>query len=255
MKNLIAKSSMNFTSEEVKDSLSVRDLAFVYPGFNLGPITLAIAASCKIVGLIGPNGAGKTTLMSVIAGIIPGASGVVNLDGAILDDLGRRKLIAFTGVDDIWYQRLTFRQHLDLLRPFYPTWSRDIETDLLKRFAIPEKKSLGTASAGMRAKFALVAAFARQPNMLLFDEPWNALDPTSREEFSEALRTSRDLLPGPIIVSSHELEQIDQLADLFIFVANGRIIASGNRQNLMEDSNLPVGARLVDLYMTLENHA
>lgn len=192
-----------------------------YPSFTLGPISLDIEG---ITGLVGPNGAGKTTLLRALAGQLPHARGQVAKDGQVLDDLARRKSLALCISPESLYRNLSFAQHLQFLRGFYANWSMEIEIDLIKRFNIPLSKVVGAASAGTIIKFSLLVAFARRAEGILFDEPWNSLDPTVRFEFSDELVRLRLETGSDVLISSHDLSLLEAIAPSVSFLACGKII-------------------------------
>jgi ABC-2 type transport system ATP-binding protein len=212
--------------------LTCRTLSFAYPGFTLGPISLSFEPG--IIGLIGENGAGKTTLMAALGGMLPGLTGEIFLSGDILSAKARRQRVAFAALRDVLYPSLSFSEHLRFLRTFYPTWSLEIERDLVRRFNIPTEKRAGAASSGTKSKFWLLVALARRADAILFDEPWNTLDPAGRDDFSSELRAIAKEANIPIIVSSHELEQLERIIDSFHIISEGRIVSSGDRSVLGE---------------------
>ncbi|MGB8798838.1 MAG: ABC transporter ATP-binding protein [Candidatus Aquilonibacter sp.] len=217
-------------------TLDLTAVTVKYPQFTLGPLDLKLEPG--LTGLIGPNGAGKTTLLSAIAGVLPIAEGSFFLNGHRTDEIRRRKVFAFFPSSDYYYPSATFGEHLAFLRHFYrETWSNDVQDELIKRFNIPLSLAIGSASSGTRSKFTLLLCFARQAEALVLDEPWNTLDPSARDEFdSELLRLRREQNPV-IIVSSHELAQIQAVCSSAIFLAKGEIIAIRPLDNASSASN------------------
>jgi len=215
-------------------------LSFSYPDFIVGPIDFTFKSG--ITGVIGSNGAGKTTLLAAIAGMLPNSSGSVFINNAPCSEKTRRSRIAFASMRDVLYGKVSFRQHLRFFRLFYPAWSVDIEEELIKKFALPQDKATESASSGMRAKFWLVVALARQADAILFDEPWNLLDPSARLELSAELKHTAARYNIPIIVSSHELEELEDVADSFIALRGGKIVEDAllpdSRESLRRSDSL-----------------
>jgi ABC-2 type transport system ATP-binding protein len=203
-------------------NLELELLSVEFRNFTLGPISVELSTGS--VGLAGPNGAGKTTLLRAVAGLLTGTSGAVRLNGNTLDDLCRRTEIGFAGASSTFYPTVSFADHLAFLRQFYGTWSRDLEDELISRFRLPLRKNVGEASSGMVAKFALLISFARMSPCIMFDEPWNALDPSSRFELVEELSRLREESKRIIVLSSHDLGTLQEAVDRVIFLNDGQIV-------------------------------
>ena len=202
--------------------LILSDLAYSYPDFELGPIRLTVPSG--ILGLVGPNGAGKTTLLSAIGGTLPQTQGTVTLDGVTLSERDRRVNIASYASDSHLYPNASLRQHLRFLSKFYPEWDAGAEEELVSRFKLPLDKAAGAASSGTRSKFNLLLCFARQAAVLIFDEPWNTLDPLARAEFSSALVQLCRETDRLAIISSHDLAQVDAVATQVGCMSDGRLV-------------------------------
>src|SRR5207244_3011050 len=106
--------------------------------------------------------------------------------------------------------RLTVGDYIDYLRPFYPTWDRQVESSLRSRLHLPAERRIGDLSHGMRMKMSLACALPFRPKLLILDEPFSGLDPLVREEFMEGLLEQAGEMT--ILISSHELGEIDGVA-------------------------------------------
>jgi len=202
-------------------------------------------------GLVGPNGAGKSTMFSAIAGTQANAKGDVILEGAHASRLGRRKAVALAANPSHFYPTATFAQHVAFLRPFYPDWSRSEEARLVERLSIPLTKRVGEASQGMLSKFGLLVAFARRAHVVLLDEPWNALDVESRDELTQIVRDlTRDSCRS-VIISSHDLNELQEVCGDILFMADGKIKHQISTQALVERFATTGRAALVDAYREL----
>jgi len=114
-------------------------------------------------------------------------------------------------------------QLLDYCRAFYPTWDRTLEASLLARFDLPVERKLKQLSRGMRMKAALLSALAYRPALLVLDEPFSALDPVVRDDFTSGLLETAQLGETTVIVSSHDIEEVERLADHIAFLEGGRM--------------------------------
>jgi ABC-2 type transport system ATP-binding protein len=114
-------------------------------------------------------------------------------------------------------------QYLDYCRPFYPAWDRDLETTLRKQFALPADRKLSQLSRGMLMKTALLSALAYRPKLLVLDEPFSGLDPLVRDEFVRGLLEVSTSGEWTVLVSSHDIEEVERLCDRVAVLDNGRL--------------------------------
>ena len=99
---------------------------------------------------------------------------------------------------------------LDYVRNFYPTWDRDLENDLVKRFDLPANRKLKMLSRGMRMKVALASSLAYRPRLIVMDEPFSGLDPLVRDELIECILHGAG--EAKVLISSHDLAEIGTFA-------------------------------------------
>jgi ABC-2 type transport system ATP-binding protein len=187
-----------------------------------------------IYALVGPNGAGKTTTIKILMNIFPATSGRAEVLGTDSNKLAGR---AFTSIGYV-----SENQHLPdwmrvgaffaYLRPFYPTWDRDLENELVKQFQLPLDRKLAKLSRGMRMKAALASALAYRPRLIVLDEPFGGLDPLVRDEVIDGLleRASE----ATILVSSHDLAEIENLASHIGYLDRGCLRLSEEMTTLAE---------------------
>src|SRR6185295_14148262 len=127
---------------------------------------------------------------------------------------------------------MTVRQLLDYCRPFYPTWDRALEATLLKQFALPEERKLSQLSRGMTMKAALLSSLAYRPKLLVLDEPFSGLDPLVRDEFIRGVLEVSALGEWTVLVSSHDIEEVERLADQVALLDAGRLQLSEKTEAL-----------------------
>jgi ABC-2 type transport system ATP-binding protein len=118
---------------------------------------------------------------------------------------------------------MTVRQLLDYCRPFYPTWDRALETTLLKQFELPEARKLKDLSRGMLMKAALLSSLAYRPKLLVLDEPFSGLDALVRDEFIKGMLEVSERGEWTVLVSSHDIDEVDRLADRVAMLDAGRL--------------------------------
>ena len=202
----------------------------------------------EILGLVGPNGAGKTTSLRTIAGILPVQSGEITVAGRDLkqDPLGAKSALAWVPDDPQPDESLTVLEHLEFTAGVYGVrdWS-ELATGLLERFDLTEKAdALGSElSRGMRQKLAFAQAWITAPQVLLMDEPLSGLDPLG---IRAAKREIREVAANgaAIVLSSHLLKLIEELADRLLIIDSGRAVFSGTLAEARESDLAERGGSL-----------
>lgn len=179
----------------------------------------------SVFALLGPNGAGKSTTIKVLMNQLAPTTGEAKVLGVDSRKLGPKELAKIGYVADGMElpEWMTVRQFLDYCRPFYPKWDMAIEKTLLQDFDLPPMRKLRDLSRGMRMKCALIAALAYHPELLVLDEPFNGLDPVVRDDFLRGLIETSAQGEWTILISSHDIEDIERLADWIGFIENGRL--------------------------------
>jgi ABC-2 type transport system ATP-binding protein len=181
-----------------------------------------------VVGLVGPNGAGKTTLLLVLAGLLAPDAGVAEVGGfnpvSNNQDVHRKVgwMPDFFGV----YDDLTLREYLVLFGEMFglpADGARSRSAELLELVGLSEKADLKvhTLSRGQKQRLGFARALVQKPTVLLLDEPASGLDPRARIDLRDLVR--RQAAEGAcVVVSSHILQELEEMADLVVFVDAGR---------------------------------
>ena len=190
----------------------------------------------SITALLGPNGAGKSTALKIALNLLRPSAGHVEILGVDSRKLGPSQLARIGYVADgmelpNW---MTVDQFLAWCRPLYPKWDTSLERSLSKQFALPGDRKLKHLSRGQRMKAALIAALAYRPELLVLDEPFSGLDPLVRDEFIAGLLELSDGEDFTIVVSSHDIEEVDRLADHVVLLNHGNVVLDENSQALLE---------------------
>lgn len=186
--------------------------------------------------LIGPNGAGKTTTLKVLLNILLPWRGTATLLGVDSRRLSAREFqqIGYVSENQDMPARLTVGEHLDYLRPFYPTWDPVLERAILGQLRLPLDRKIRDLSHGMRLKMALACALPFKPRLLVLDEPFSGLDPLLREEFMEQLlRQAGDMT---ILICSHELDEIEGVTTHVGFINAGKLLFQQSMDELSQRS-------------------
>jgi ABC-2 type transport system ATP-binding protein len=177
----------------------------------------------SVYGLIGPNGAGKTTAIKTLMNIVDPTSGRAEVLGADSRRLLPRHFakIGYVSENQEMPEWMAVAHLLAYLKPFYPTWDDRRARELLDRFELPRNRELRQLSRGMRMKAVLVASLAYRPTLLILDEPFSGLDALVRDELIEGLVESAE--ETTILISSHDLAEIESFATHFGYLDHGRL--------------------------------
>ncbi len=198
----------------------------------------------RISALVGPNGAGKTTLLRLLAGLAaPTAGEAVVLGGAPRQDPAYLAEIGFLAQDIPLYRRLTARDHIGIGAHLNPRWDGESVRARLGGLKIPLDRSAGTLSGGQRAQVALALTLAKQPRLLLLDEPLAALDPLARRNFLGALAEAAAGGDLTIVLSSHLITDIERVCDHLILLAASRVQLCGDTETLLAGHRILTGPR------------
>jgi len=199
------------------------------------------------LALLGANGAGKTTTIKSMLNIIEPTRGQVNILGADSRHISPRELaqIGYVAESQDLPGGLTVSQYLKYLGPFYPTWDKDLEASVCRQLSLPLNQKIRNLSHGMRIKAALACALPFRPKLLILDEPFSGLDSLVRDEFMEELLALAGEMT--ILISSHELGEIEGLATDIAFIEEGRL--------LFQESMSDLTGRFREVRVTLDHEA
>ena len=176
--------------------------------------------------VLGKNGAGKTTFFKLLIGLVKPTAGTITVLGydSVKD---RLKILEETGniiEKPIFYENLSAIENLEIHLEYIGIHVQDIQS-ILKMVGLEnvEKQPVGTFSMGMKQRLAIARALIGNPNLLILDEPLNAMDPLGIKEMRELF--CKLVKNGiTIIFSSHILSEVEQVADHIIFIDNGKIL-------------------------------
>jgi ABC-2 type transport system ATP-binding protein len=192
----------------------------------------------SIFGFLGRNGAGKTTTIKMLMGMTRPTSGQARVFGLAADSpeasVEIRQRTGFVGEDKDLYDYMRVDQMIRFTAGFYPRWRRELEKPYLETFELPLHRQIKSLSRGMRTKLALLLVLCRGAELLILDEPTAGLDPAAAESVLQALvgHVAREEMT--VFFSSHQLAEVDQIADRVAIIDSGRTLVAGALDSLRE---------------------
>jgi ABC-2 type transport system ATP-binding protein len=235
------------TGGESQVIIEAHDLAKRYGRFDaLHGLNFAVPEGSAFA-LLGANGAGKTTTIKVLVNLLQPSRGTASILGVDSRAISPRELadIGYVSENQDLPGRLTVGEYLDYLRPFYPRWDRALEMSMRRDLQLPPTHKIQDLSHGMRIKMALACALPFRPRLLILDEPFAGLDPLVRDELVAGLLGQAGELT--ILISSHELSEIEGFATDVGFLHAGRLMFQEPLQELT--------GRCREVHVTLESAA
>lgn len=185
----------------------------------------------SICGLLGRNGAGKTTTIKVLLGMVRPSSGQARVFGLAADDakasVAIRMRAAFVSEDKELYDGMSVETLIRFTAAFYPRWRTDLAAELLARLELRPDATVKSLSRGMRTKCALLLALCSGAELLILDEPMSGLDPAAIEQILQLLVKHAGNEGATVLFSSHQLADVDQIADHIAIVDRGRVVVQG----------------------------
>ena len=182
----------------------------------------------SIFGFLGPNGAGKSTTMKMLLGLINRDSGSIRINGTELNDHSRISILRQVGSlieTPSYYGNLTAYENLQISCMLRGLPYTEIDRVLsIVRLDGQKKKQAAHYSLGMKQRLGLAAALLGFPRLLILDEPTNGLDPAGIQEMRELIRSLPGRFGMTVVVSSHLLSEIDQMADHVGIIREGRLV-------------------------------
>ncbi len=216
-------------------AIELTDLSVKTGKFQLGPLSLRLPRG-GVLALIGPNGAGKTTLLDLIMGLGRPAGGTIAVCGLTqpTQDVAIKARIAYVNPDLNFAVWRTIGNAIDFIRGFYPDWDGPRCERLLQAFELRRGDKIRTLSFGSRIKLSLIMALSRDAEVLLLDEPTVGLDVNARRIlFQEILEIVKDET-RTVVISSHQLDDLERLADRCAILAGGQLIAFAPMDGLLD---------------------
>jgi ABC-2 type transport system ATP-binding protein len=212
-----------------------------------------------VYGFLGRNGAGKTTTIQILVGLLSPTAGqvrVLGLDPATQGVVLNRR-VAYVPESPAMYGWMSVREACRFTAGMWPGWNDGLAEQLRERFGLAAQDKLGTMSRGMKGKVGLLLALAREPELLILDDPTSGLDAVVRREFMDGIIGALSQTGTTVFFSSHIIGDVERIADRVAIIDGGRLVLEGTVDELKAEAVLraaasggePAGVSLEDIFV------
>ncbi|WP_317852257.1 ABC transporter ATP-binding protein [Paraclostridium sp. AKS81] len=178
--------------------------------------------------------------MKLIMNMLKKDSGTIKVFGKEreVDDLEIKETIGYIGDVSGYMQENKLKNIKKAIKPFYKNWDEQLYKKYIMKFKLNENKVYKELSKGQQKKFELVMVLSHHPKLIIMDEPTANLDPLVRNEFLEILQEHIEKEEATVFYSTHITSDLDKVADFLIFIYEGNIILSGNKEDILENHKI-----------------
>ncbi|RKP58198.1 ABC transporter ATP-binding protein [Cohnella endophytica] len=213
-------------SKTYRNSAAVKDISLTIP---VG----------KIIGIVGENGSGKSTLLKLIAGLAQPTRGTVTVNG-VTANRKISKFVSYLSEQEPFYPFYTVREALAFQASQYTDFNIAKAEEIGKFMKIETNKRIKDLSLGQRGRLKIVLALAREVPYIVMDEPLSGLDPMVRQSIVKGMISYVDLDNQTLIMTSHEITEIESILDRFIALQDGSLIRMSEVEELHESEGLGI---------------
>ncbi|RUS48894.1 ATP-binding cassette domain-containing protein [Cohnella sp. AR92] len=202
----------------------------------------------KIIGVIGGNGSGKSTLLKLMSGLSLPTSGSVTVNG---EAANRRtgKVVSYSSELGSFYPIFTVREAIRFQASQFADFNLAKADEIMKLMRLDPQMKIKALSKGNRGRLQIVLALAREVPYILMDEPLSGLDPMVRETIVKGLISYVDLNAQTLIMTSHEVAEIESLIDGFIALKDGSLLKMADVEELHETESLRIADWMKKAYI------
>ena len=203
--------------------------------YRVNDLSMAVPENC-VYGFLGPNGAGKSTTLKMILGLIHPNQGSIKIFGKVMNSANRLSILRQTGSlieNPGGYGHLTGLENMQIIQKLKGVREAEIAPALKTvRLYDQRDKKLSNYSLGMKQRLGIAMAILGNPKLLILDEPTNGLDPAGIQEMRQLICSLPKERNMTVIISSHLLSEIEQMADQVGIIHHGRMLYQGTLANL-----------------------
>ena len=203
--------------------------------YRVNDLSMAVPENC-VYGFLGPNGAGKSTTLKMILGLIQPSQGSIKIFGYVMNSANRLSILRQTGSlieNPGGYGHLTGLENMQIIQKLKGVSEAEIAPALKTvRLYDQRDKKLSNYSLGMKQRLGIAMAILGNPKLLILDEPTNGLDPAGIQEMRQLICSLPKERNMTVIISSHLLSEIEQMADQVGIIHHGRMLYQGTLADL-----------------------
>jgi len=203
--------------------------------YRVNDLSMAVPENC-VYGFLGPNGAGKSTTLKMILGLIHPNQGSIKIFGKVMNSANRLSILRQTGSlieNPGGYGHLTGLENMQIIQKLKGVSEAEIAPALKTvRLYDQRDKKLSNYSLGMKQRLGIAMAILGNPKLLILDEPTNGLDPAGIQEMRQLICSLPKERNMTVILSSHLLSEIEQMADQVGIIHHGRMLYQGTLADL-----------------------
>lgn len=200
----------------------------------------------KITCILGINGVGKSTILKSICGLVKLDRGEILIDGEKIDYKTYEK-VAFVPDVDNYFAQLTIKESFEFMKEFYKKWDREKAYDMLKLFNLTDDKKISELSKGNIARVKIILGFAQNAKYTILDEPFSGIDIFKREDFLGVM-TKYVGNEQSIIITTHEIAEIEMIADDVILIDEGKLSLVFNAEKTREEEGKSIIDKMREVY-------
>jgi ABC-2 type transport system ATP-binding protein len=227
-------------------ALECRNLSKRYGNFTaLDEVNINLNSG-RITGLLGPNGSGKTTLIKLVNGLLQPSAGSITVYGNPIGP--ESKAIVSYLPDRICLDPLMkIRDTVDFYADFYEDFNRDSASAMLNDLNLDPGKRMKTLSKGNKEKVQLILVMARKAQLYLLDEPIGGVDPAARDYIINTILSNYNK-NAAVLISTHLIQDVEQVLDDIIFLKNGKIVLAGNAHDIRVEKSTTIDALFREVF-------
>ncbi len=201
----------------------------------------------KIIGLVGSNGSGKSTFMKMIAGLVAPSEGKVMIDQESVSRRTANK-VAYLSELDAYYSFFSVKETIDFFASQFQDFDVEKANDIVAFMEVDPSQKVKHLSKGNRGRLKIALTLAREVPIILMDEPLSGLDPMVRDSIVKGLLSFIDLEKQTVIITTHEVTEIEPLLETVIAIRNGKVLALEDVETIRERDRMRIVDWLKKIY-------
>ena len=201
----------------------------------------------QIIGVVGENGSGKSTMLKLIAGLVRPSKGRVLVDGEPAQRRIARK-VAYLSELETYYPFFTVQETVDYYASQFGDFDRERAREMIDFMRLDPTAKVKNLSKGNRGRVKLVVTLSRNAPYILMDEPLSGLDPIVRDSIIKGLISFIDLTKQTVIITTHEVNEVEPLLDQVVAVRDGEIIKFADVEELRSNEGISLAEWMTRVY-------